>query len=179
MVARRARRTQRPFHIGNEAQLPWLDAVVDDPQVADLHRITGGDEDGELGLEFAERGEETREALAVARDVMCVSPLDGLGSWTPQRVLLIEEIEALARWIGDHIIGPGSKLVLAAVERPGAHGAALGDQRSKLLVGKDIAPRRRSARGAGQRNDVLARIRIETAQAIEEFQVARSMRRIR
>ncbi len=87
--------------------------------------------------------------------------------------VLIPNIERLARRVADGIVRPRRELVLAAVHRPREARARLGGLETEIRVGHHVDPGSRGPLPLAQSRDVLAAVRCESPQAVEELEIQR------
>ena len=94
--------------------------------------------------------------------------------------LFVTDVEGLAAGVADGVVGPGGQTELVGVLAPGAGQTALRDDGPELRVRQDVHPRRRRGLPGRGRDHVLAPIRGESSQPVEEDQIpARRLRRRR
>ena len=86
--------------------------------------------------------------------------------------LFIADIERFATRIAYRIVVPGSEAELMGILGPGIRRSTLRDDGSEVRVRQDIHPGRRRYLILRCRNDILAAIRRESAQSVEENQIA-------
>src|SRR6266568_5539535 len=82
----------------------------------------------------------------------------------------VANVKGFSAWIAHWIVAPGSEAELVRIFAPRVSGAALGDDGSKRSVRYYIHPRRWRHLVACRGDDVLAPIRCESPEAVEENQ---------
>src|SRR6202789_3854711 len=117
---------------------------------------------------------ESAISLSVPRNIAGAWVADWRGRRSPHLAgLLIAYIQHFARAIGDRIIRPRRDLMFPAVEGPGKAAAVGRHLKSEVRVGDDVDPRRGCGLSRAEESHVLAPLRAEAAQAIEEFEIVR------
>ena len=85
--------------------------------------------------------------------------------------LFVAEVEGFAARIAHRVVGPGREAELVGILAPGVGQAALGDDGAEVRVRQHIHPRRRRHLPVRGRDHILAPIRGEPSQAVEEDQI--------
>ncbi len=85
---------------------------------------------------------------------------------------LVADVDRLSGRIADRIVAPGRDLVLLRIQRPGAAGAVGGDQKAELRIGDDIDPGRGRPLAVVENDHIFARLRVKSAQPVEELERA-------
>src|SRR5262249_45086575 len=110
-------------------------------------------------------------APAMPRDVAYGGPRWQRRGRPEPAAVFIANVERFASCTGHRIVVPGRKSKLVRIPRPRVAAHALGNHGAKTRIRDDIHPRRGRGPIARADDDVLASIRREAADAIEESQI--------
>ncbi len=117
---------------------------------------------------------EAAVALAVPREIRRGFFADGEHGRSPdEAVVLISNVERLARRVADGIVRPRRELVLAAVHRPRVARARLRGLKPENTVGHHVDPGSGGPLARAQGRDVLTAVRRESPEAVEELEIQR------
>src|SRR5437879_1675614 len=115
---------------------------------------------------------EDAVAESVAADVRIRSAPGQRAGGPEVAALFVTEVEGFSARIADGVIGPGSETELVGILAPSVGKAALGDDSSEVRVCQHVDPPRGRRLPVRGRDHVLAPIRSESSEAIEEDQIA-------
>ena len=114
---------------------------------------------------------EPAVTVAVTRDVGRLRVADRQRRRTPElAILVIADVDRLARGIADRIVGPGRQLILATIGGPSIPASFGRDLKAESFVGDHIDPRRRRRLAWAEHSDVFLAARPEAAEAVEKFE---------
>ena len=164
----RARRTEVPLVVREQAQPPRPVGLVGDRHHHGLDRRVREDEDGGLLFDHRRHALEGGEAGAVPHNpAVARAAAQGARCGAPGLArLVIAHVDRLGRRVGDRIVGEWRQTVLATVGRPRERRARRGDHAAEVRVGKDVHPGRGRIHAAAEGDDVLAPVLGESADAI-------------
>src|SRR5260370_6027738 len=116
---------------------------------------------------------ENAVALTMASDVGRAVLANRLRSRSPELVgIFVANVNHFTRRVGDRIIRPTRNLILLAVHRPCVTTAFDRDLEAERGIGDHIDPRRGSPLAFAEGRHVFAAVFCETAEAIEELDLA-------
>ena len=148
-------------------------ATVVDLQHREFHRCIGGHVHPQLGVDAVLVVLEDAVAESVTGDV-------GPGAAAGQRCrrpevpgLLVAQEQGLPARVGHGVVVPRRETELVSVLAPRVRDATLGDHGAEVRVREHIGPGRRRRLARDGRDDVLPAIARESAEPVEQDQVAR------
>ena len=137
----RARRAERPFDIGGDAEMAGAFRQIAQFQPRDLDRAVARHELQQVRFNAVAGMLEAAVAATEAGDIGRPLDADGRRGRAPEGAgIVVTQVESLAGAVGDGVVRPGRELVLAAVDRPGVAAAFGRRLEAKTLVGDDIDP---------------------------------------
>ena len=160
------------FPIAGDRQLSRTPRVVGDLELVELDRRVGRHIDAQFRRQALFGVIENAIAESVAHDVGVLPARRQRRGGPEVPRLFIAQIDGFAAGIGDGIVVPGGEPELMAVFRPGIGAAPFRHDGAELRVGDHVHPRRGRRLAGGQDRHVLAAVVAETAQAVEERQIA-------
>ncbi len=86
--------------------------------------------------------------------------------------LFVAEVDGFSARIAHRIVVPGRETKFVRILAPGVGGAALRNDRAEVRIGENVHPRRRRYLTGPLRNDVFATVGGESAQSVEQDQIA-------
>ena len=117
---------------------------------------------------------ESTVALAMSGNVSGGVVADGKRGRRPDiSTILVAHINGFTGAVADGVVRPRRELVLAAIDRPCVTAALSGDLEAERGIGDDIHPRRGRHLIPVEDGDVFPSILIESADAVEEFELRR------
>ena len=123
---------------------------------------------------------EAAIALAVAGDIGRGLLANGERRGSPDiAILLVAQIDGLARRIDDRIVRPGRELILLAVDRPAVATALGGDLEAEGWIGDHIDPGRGRGLAPAEDRHIFPPVGAEAAQPVEMRQLRAARCRLR
>ena len=130
----------------------------------------------QLRADAALRVLEDAVAESVAADVRLRAAAGQRRGRPEMAALFVAEVKGFSARIAHGVVVPGSEAELVGILAPRAGQAALRDDGSEVRVGQHIHPRRRRHLPVRGRNHILAPIRGESSQPVEEDQIVARQR---
>ena len=168
--------SQHPFHVSRGGEPAGSAGLVSHFQHRELDRRVQGHVNPQLRADAALRVLEDAVAESVPADVRRRSAAGQRRGGPEVAALFVAEVKGFSARIAHGVVVPGSEAELVGILAPGVGQAALRDDGSEVRVRQHIHPRRRRHLPVRGRNDVLAPIRGESAQPVEEEQIAARQR---
>src|SRR5689334_23306485 len=174
--ARHPRRRQHPFRVGGDREIARARRLVADHQARELDRVVGRHRERELERDAVRALLEAAVAQAMRAGVIRLLVTDRRRRRAPQLAgFLVAQVDSLAGAVTDRVVAPRRERVLAAVARPGVTRAVGGYVAAEAAIGDHVDPGRRRNLATRRGHHVFASLRRESAQAVEEFELARAV----
>ncbi len=163
---------QHPLHVSGGGEPPGSTRHVSELERGELDRGVQGDVNPHLRADAGLGMFKHAVAEAMPRQIRSCSAARQRSRRPVVAALFVTEVKRFSAGIAHRIVAPGSEAELVGILAPGVGCAALRNDGSEVWISQNIHPRSRRHLSRPGGDDVLAPIRGESSQPVEEDQIA-------